>query len=67
MTRCHVCHPSRNRQHRQHRKCPDCHMTVYQWDNGECGNHSSPVAIDRRPEKEHIDAIVASQSGEKRR
>jgi hypothetical protein len=38
-------------------------MTVYQWDNEECGNHSSPVATDRRPDKERIAAIIAEQSG----
>lgn len=62
MTRCQVCHPLRHRQLRQFRKCPHCHMTVYQWDVEECGNHASPVAADRRPERERIEAIVAAQA-----
>jgi hypothetical protein len=62
--RCQVCHPLRNRQLPQHRKCPRCHMTVSQWDNEKCGSHVSPAAIDRRPEREHIDAIVTANSGE---
>ena len=60
---CQECHPLRNRQLKQHRKCPHCHMTVYQWDNEECGSHASPVAKDRRPERERIDAIIAGQPG----
>jgi hypothetical protein len=64
VARCQTCHPLRHQQLRQNRKCPHCHMTVYQWDNEECGSHSSPVATDRRPEKERIDAIVAANSGD---
>lgn len=59
VTRCQVCHPLRHQMLRQHRRCPRCHMTIYEWDaNSECGNHSSPVATDRRPEREHIDAVI---------
>jgi len=29
-------------------------MTVHQWDNEECGSHSSPVAAERRPDRERI-------------
>ena len=61
--RCLQCHPARHQTLRQHRRCPHCHLIVYQWDNGECGNHSSPVTKDRRPEKEEIDAIISAQSG----
>jgi Zinc knuckle len=60
--RCQECHPLRHRQLKQHRKCPFCHMTVYEWDHSPCGEHSSPVAADRRPEKEHIDAVIAANS-----
>jgi hypothetical protein len=35
-------------------------MTVYKWDNGECGSHSSPVAAERRPDRAHVEAIVAA-------
>jgi len=63
MSRCLQCHPARHQTLKQHRRCPHCHMIVYQWDNGECGSHSSPAAKDRRPEREEIDAIVAAQSG----
>ena len=61
VARCQVCHPLRNRQLRQHRKCPHCRMTVYQWDNEKCGNHASPVAPDRRLERERVEAIIASE------
>jgi len=60
---CPACHPQRNRMLKQHRKCPHCHMTVHQWDNEECGSHSSPVAAERRPDRERIDAIIAANSG----
>ena len=63
VARCQQCHPQRQRTLKQHRKCPRCHMTVYQWDNEECGSHASPVAKDKRLEKERIDAIIAEQSG----
>ena len=63
VSRCQQCHPLRHRQLRQHRKCPHCHMTVYLWDNEECGSHSSSVAAER-PDRAHIDAIVAANSGE---
>jgi hypothetical protein len=60
VARCQQCHPLRLRQLPQHRKCPRCHMTVYKWDNGECGSHSSPVAAERRPDRAHVEAIVAA-------
>jgi len=41
-------------------------MTVHQWDNEECGSHSSPVAAERRPDREHLDAIIAANSGDGR-
>lgn len=61
--RCPVCHPESRRQLRQHRKCPSCHVTVYEWDNAPCGSHASPAAKDRRPAREHIDAIVTEHGG----
>jgi hypothetical protein len=32
-------------------------MTVYAWDNGECGSHDSPAASDKRPTAERIKEI----------
>lgn len=52
--RCPECHPLRH-QHLKHiRRCPGCKMLVHEWDNAPCGQHSSPVAKDNRPTKEHI-------------
>ena len=64
VARCQECHPLRHRVVTQHRKCPHCHMTVYKWDTGECGSHSSPVAAERRPDRAHVKAIVAANSGD---
>jgi Zinc knuckle len=61
--RCQQCHPQRNRQLPQHRKCPSCHMTVHKWDNGECGKHSSPAIAGQRPDRAHVEAIVAANCG----
>jgi hypothetical protein len=58
--RCTVCHPHARQQLKQHRKCPACHVTVYEWDAGECGAHKGPETPDRRPEREHIDAVIAA-------
>ena len=58
MARCQTCNPQRHQQLRQHRKCPRCHVTVYEWDNGECGGHAGPTAPDRRPDRQHIEQIV---------
>jgi hypothetical protein len=60
--RCTVCHPLRHKQLRQHRKCPSCHMTVYEWDNGQCGSHRGPTATDRRPERETIQHIIGTEN-----
>jgi hypothetical protein len=60
--RCTQCHPSRRKQLAQHRRCPTCHVVVYEWDNSECGHHEMPGATDKRPEREHIDEIVGSNS-----
>jgi hypothetical protein len=36
-------------------------MTVFEWDNAPCGSHASPaVTPDRKPSREHIDAIIAA-------
>ena len=61
MARCQACHPQRHAQLRQHRKCPSCHMTVSEWDHSPCGQHSGPAAPDRRPEREHINAIIGAE------
>ncbi len=62
MHRCPVCHPLGRKQLRQHRKCPQCHVTVYEWDTAPCGRHASPaVTKDTRPTREHIDAIVTAE------
>jgi uncharacterized paraquat-inducible protein A len=60
--RCTVCHPLRQKQLKQHRKCPRCHVTVYEWDNGECGNHAGPETADRRPQRETIQHIVETEN-----
>lgn len=60
-SRCQECHPQRRQQLRQHRRCPRCHVAVYEWDNGECGSHSGPGMPDKRPGREHIDAIVRAK------
>ena len=61
MARCQSCHPNRRRQVKQNRKCPSCHVTVYEWDHAPCGQHAGPTAPDRRPDRQHIDAIVAAE------
>jgi phage FluMu protein Com len=58
--RCTVCHPLRGQQLKQHRKCPRCHMTVYEYDGAPCGQHASPEAPDKRPDRQHIEQIVAA-------
>ena len=60
--RCPDCHPSPRKPLAQHRRCPQCKMTIYQWDNETCGSHLSPVAPDRRRNREHIDEIIGSNS-----
>ena len=60
VARCQECHPLRHKQLKQHRRCPRCHVTVYEWDHSECGSHSGPQVPDKRPEREHIDAVIAS-------
>ena len=52
--------PRTRQQLPQHRTCPTCHTTVYAWDDQPCGSHAVPGAPDSRPEKEHIDAVIAS-------
>jgi hypothetical protein len=37
-------------QLKQHKKCPACHMTVYEWDMSQCGNHSPLDGSVRRKE-----------------
>ncbi len=61
VARCPVCHPLRKQQLRQHRKCPRCHMTVYEHDNAECGNHAGPHVPDRRPDRETIKNVVRAE------
>lgn len=61
VSRCQECHPARRQQLRQHRKCPSCHVTVYEWDNSPCGSHAGPSSPDKRPDREHIDAIVGAK------
>ena len=61
MARCQTCNPQRRQQLRQHRKCPHCHVTVHEWDHAPCGQHSGPTVPDRRPDRQHIDAIVAAE------
>jgi hypothetical protein len=61
--RCKRCHPLRHQQFHQFRKCPFCHVIVYEWDHAPCGRHSSPAAADQRPEKEHIEAVMAEAAG----
>lgn len=60
VTRCQTCHPFRHQNLKQFRRCPHCKMTVYEWDNAPCGNHVSPFTADKRPERQHIDAVIAS-------
>jgi hypothetical protein len=62
--RCQQCHPNRRKLRHPLRRCPFCHMTIYDWDNSECGSHSSPVAAERRPDRAHVEAIVAANSGD---
>ena len=59
VSRCQECHPLARQQLKQHRKCPHCHVTVYDWDHGDCGSHSGPAIPDRRPEREHIKSVIA--------
>ena len=58
--RCPVCNPNRRQSLKQHRKCPSCHQTAHEWDNAPCGSHSGPDAKDRRPDRDHIEQIVAA-------
>lgn len=58
VSRCQQCHPNRRKQLRQCRKCPYCHVTVYEWDNAECGRHAGPAAPDRRPPREAIRNVL---------
>ena len=60
VSRCQECHPLRRQQLKQRRKCPRCHVTVYAWDHAPCGQHTGPDVPDRRPEREHIDAVIAT-------
>lgn len=60
--RCPDCHPSPRKPLTQHRRCTACRMTVHEWDTSPCGQHSSPVAPDRRRDREHIEEIVGSNS-----
>lgn len=61
--RCRECHPLARQNLKQHRRCPACKMLVHEWDTAPCGYHSSPAgAVDRRPERGKIDAIVAGES-----
>lgn len=63
--RCQQCHPNRHKLRHPLRRCPSCRVVVYEWDNAPCGSHSVPAAAsDERPEREHIDAIFAANSGE---
>jgi Zinc knuckle len=61
VSRCQECHPHRRRQLKQHRKCPHCHATIYEWDNGGCDSHAGPATPDKRPEREHIKQIIAAK------
>lgn len=60
VSRCQECHPLRRQAVKQDRRCPSCHQLVYEWDTAPCGSHVGPAATDRRPEREHIDAVIAS-------
>ena len=56
--RCPDCHPLRYEHLKHIQRCPSCHMLIHDWDNAPCGQHSSPVAPDRRPSTEHIREIT---------
>lgn len=58
--RCTVCHPLARQQLKQFRKCPRCHVTVYEHDHNPCGRHIGPEVPDKRPDREHIDAVMAT-------
>lgn len=62
VARCQECHPLARRLFKSDRRCPSCRQLVYEWDHSPCGSHSGPSAPDRRPEREHIQAIVATAS-----
>lgn len=58
LKRCPDCHPLRQRHLPQHQRCPSCRMVVYAWDSAPCGQHASPAAPDRKPDREHIREIT---------
>ena len=59
--RCQQCHPNRHKLRSPLRRCPSCHMTVYDWDHAPCGEHASPAALDRRPDRDAIRQAVAAE------
>lgn len=59
--KCPDCHPNAKLPP-QFKRCTGCRMTIYAWDTNPCGNHESPVAVDKRPDREHIDRIVGTNS-----
>ena len=60
--RCPDCHPQPRKSLAQHKRCPNCKMVIYDWDTGQCGEHESPVAPDRRLPIEQIHEIMGSNS-----
>jgi len=62
VARCQVCHPLRHQQLRQHRKCPHCKATVYEYDHNPCGSHAGPHIPDKRPDREHVHAIIEMEN-----
>lgn len=60
--RCPDCHPQPRKPLAQYKRCTVCKMVVYEWDTGQCGQHESPVAPDRRLPIERIHEIERSNS-----
>jgi hypothetical protein len=63
MARCQQCHPLRRKPLTSDRRCPACRQLIYEWDNAQCGNHSGPGITNRKPEREHIDTVIAAAKG----
>lgn len=60
--KCPDCHPAPRKPLPQHKRCGACKMTVHSWDTSPCGQHSSPVATDKRLSIGQIHAIERSNS-----
>ncbi|MGH3220031.1 MAG: hypothetical protein ACRDPY_15225 [Streptosporangiaceae bacterium] len=64
IARCRQCHPLGRKLLPSDRRCASCHQLIYEWDNNPCGSHSGPGIVNERPEREHIDTVIATAQGE---